>query len=790
MMKEPGQESSGPQRESESHVVPVRRVGRPASDLLEGSDYDGVSPDYPGGGLVSSTPSLVRSLLRRKWLIIGVFVLVSAVTVPLIWIMVIPTYRATAVVRITPVLNPILFKSEKTGAIPFYTSYVNTQVSIIRSPTVLERVLDRPEVRETSWYKGLGASLLGDSSTPLEALQRTLAALPRRGTELIDISVNDRNPNDAKEVVNVVVAEYKKLNDEIHKASDVTLFETLTRERDQLQMTINGLIETKFNISSQLGTVAPEELRSQLSMQLSHLEGQRDKLTRELKMVQWQLGQVPAAATMPAGDGEPGSVEQLYAHDQEWRALDRNLEEIDHQLELARRKFGEEHPTIEDLLSRRDYCRRLRDKREAQLGDDWESVLGQLTTMPEGTTPRAALEHLVAKKRQEIELLEQEIEHQGAKVAQAGEIAQEIARYEEEIGQKRELREAIRKRLEVLEMEGKAPARVRVAAYAMKPSKPDRDRRIVLTAMAMMGAMVVGLAVGYVRSSLDKRIYEASEVQRIYEVPFLGLLPRIPAKSLPRELGGRYSISPGKKGYELATYSSHSLMENMRMIRTALLERLNQTGEQVVLVTSSLPRTGKTSVAVLLAKSLAVVGKRVLLIEGDLRRPALAERLDIELHAGLAALLEGSADETEAIASGGIANLDILMAGKVPDDFDPELLANGVFATCLERWRSSYDFILVDSPPLLPVADAQILAGHVDGTIMVLKSSHDRKKEAAEAYSQLSAAGGRLLGTVLIGGHHGHSGGHYYDYGYYYGYYYSYAYKRRDKKPDSNVSST
>lgn len=187
-----------------------------------------------------------------------------------------------------------------------------------------------------------------------------------------------------------------------------------------------------------------------------------------------------------------------------------------------------------------------------------------------------------------------------------------------------------------------------------------------------------------------------------------------------------------------------------------------------MLITSSLPGTGKTSVSLLLAKSLAVVGKKVLLVEGDLRRPTLAERMKLTTNEGLASVLSGGRDDREAILNSGLSNLDVLPAGSIPENFNTELLANGVFENCVEAWKRRYDFVLIDSPPLLPVADAQILAGHAEGTVMVLRSSHDRKKEAADAFAQLKAAGGNLIGTVLIGGRFSQRDGDGYTYDYYY----------------------
>ena len=380
--------------------------------------------------------------------------------------------------------------------------------------------------------------------------------------------------------------------------------------------------------------------RSQLTVQLSSLESLWNQATRELKMLQWQLSGMPAASSQPSTQEAGGPI---YAVDPEWRSLDQKLQETRSNLEFSKqRKFGESHPVRQELENSIKLYQDLVKRREGQLDQMWGSSLGQATTMPEGPASWAVVHHLTEKKKREVELLSEEIERQRAKVTQTGEIAQEIARYEDEIAQKRELKEAIRKRMEVLEMEGKAPARVRVAAYAVEHSKPDRDRRRLLTVLAVAGSLVLAVGTGYLRSSLDRRIYGVGEVQGLHQVPVLGMVPYVRKASLPHELGGAAQTGGDswQKASKKYTYASdHRLMEHVRMIRTTLLERVAHGEERVILVTSALPSTGKTSMALLLARSLAVVGRRVLLVEADVRRPALADRLGATTETGLYSLL-------------------------------------------------------------------------------------------------------------------------------------------------------
>ncbi len=680
-----------------------------------------------------------RRLLRVKWLMLVSFVLICGISIPCIWLLTFPTYSAKAIVRVSPVVSRIVFKTEDNRIVPLYRSYLNTQVSIIGSPAVLERVLDREDVRLTDWY-GLDkpASADGARRNPLERLSKALSVQPRRNTELIDVSIICRNAVDAKVLVDAVVDEYRRYLDDSARETSVRRLETLRTERVSLQREIDGLVATKFNLSSRLGTTGPEELRSQLSTHLSSLEAQRATLKRHLTMTQWESKNRPSRSKEGSAESGPesGEIERPYSDDPEWRHLNIEAETTGHQLTLARQQYGEVHPRVKQLVASLSHAEHLIRQREAQLDLGWRDAVLPVTSV--ANAPVAMISQIELKRQarrfeHEVGLFDLEIDGQRRKVTEAGEIAKQIAQYDEEVRYKRELYDAVRSRMAVLELESKAPARIAVAAHAIEPSKPSRDRRMLLSVMSVGAAMMIALALGYIRISMDSKIREAGEVRYAVRAPFLGQLP------------------PLLRNADLMADASPLVMESVRMVRTALLERLDQTAANVVLVTSSSSQAGKTSFAILLGRSLAMLGKRTLLVEADLRRPSLAERLKLNSQRGLAALLTGATKDEEVIVRSTIHNLDVLPAGELPADFSAELLANGVLSRCLERWKQSYGFVLLDSPPVLPVADARILASQADGTILVLRSSHCRRHEVAQACADIAAAGGQLLGAVLVG---------------------------------------
>ncbi len=744
----------------EGEVSLVRRSDAPRGATVLTEFLDTETSTTSTAGIAGFSLS---ALLRNRWLILGVFALTFALTAPWIWLFVKPMYQARAIVQVSSSVPRIVFNTENNGMIPLYQSYLNTQVSKIRGRKVIERVLDHPMVQKTSWYRHkpltLRSMLGGEPPSRMELLREVLEVAPRRNTELIDVSMLTLEPTDAKAIVDVVVDEYRRVADEEMEEHERQVFEKLRAERRALQNEIEGQTESIGNISKRVGTSDPDIVRAQLAEQRSVLSSERERLSRTHEMTRWELewfDRVSNPDASPkdsgaavAGEGERGKLELRVSDDPEWRRLSLELEKLRHDLNVARQQFGDFHPRIKELVAGVEHGESILQQREQQVLEQWHRaphLMDAVAGRTDFSSTRLSLERTVQRQAKELELIDQQLRELEQDQEQKGELAKQLARYDQQLRHKRELFEAVHQRLTALEMEEKAPGRISIADYAVTSTLPDHDRRGLLTALAFGFAAALALAVGYLRCTMDTRILGADEVAHAVRAPFLGQLPLV-----------------ADSGHLLDDHHP-ALMESVRMVRTALLERVNQTGTSVVLITSSSSRSGKTTLAVLLAKSLALLGKKTLLVEGDLRRPSIAERLHLPSVAGLAAVLAGAADEDSAIVATGVPKFDVLVAGKCPPGFNSELLADGVFRTCLQQWKKKYDFVLLDSPPVLPVADSRILAGQADGTILVLRAAHCRRAEVIQAYADLSAAGGRLLGTVLVGARLG--AGYSYDYSY------------------------
>jgi capsular exopolysaccharide synthesis family protein len=208
-------------------------------------------------------------------------------------------------------------------------------------------------------------------------------------------------------------------------------------------------------------------------------------------------------------------------------------------------------------------------------------------------------------------------------------------------------------------------------------------------------------------------------------------------------------------------YWHNLLLESIDATRTMLLHAARNGSHQVVMITSALAGEGKTSLASHLATSLARSGKKTLLIDADLRSPSIHRLFDLTAVPGLSELLRGEATIDEVIATTAVEELSVISAGKC-DFLTHRILSQGGIGQLFSRLKSQYDFVIVDSSPILPVADPLIIAQQADAVLLSVLTDVSRKTKIFAAYQRLVSLGIRVLGAVVIGGHEGVYGGSYY----------------------------
>ncbi|WIY70088.1 polysaccharide biosynthesis tyrosine autokinase [Aquidulcibacter paucihalophilus] len=293
---------------------------------------------------------------------------------------------------------------------------------------------------------------------------------------------------------------------------------------------------------------------------------------------------------------------------------------------------------------------------------------------------------------------------------------------------------------------------VDVATPPLKPSKPNMLLNMALAAILGLG---FGVLAAFVLEALDETLATPDDVERKLGVPVLGVIPLLDKGGSPAD-----ALGDIRSGFSEAYYS----------LRTALQFSTPDGAPSSLVVSSARPAEGKSTTAYAVAVNLARVGKRVLLVDGDLRNPSMHRVIGVENERGMSNILSGSADLTSAVQPTKHENLFFIPCGPLPPN-PAELWGGERLRQFLIETRNNFDHVVIDGPPVLGFADAPMLAAAVNGVLFVLESRGTRRGQARGALRRLQVGRAHLLGAVLtkFSAKATSYGGYDYAYDYHYG---------------------
>ncbi len=299
------------------------------------------------------------------------------------------------------------------------------------------------------------------------------------------------------------------------------------------------------------------------------------------------------------------------------------------------------------------------------------------------------------------------------------------------------------------------PIKATVIDPASFSDDPVAPRTLLNVLVAFLAGLLLGLVAAVLRHLLDTSLRTPEDIARVTDAPIMGTIAAEGTQT---------------RGVTIDELDSHApRVEAFRVLRTNISFVDIDKPHKVLVVTSSLPEEGKTSTAVNLAISLAKAGVRTLLVDADLRRPSVAGWLGLEQSAGVTTVLVGKVALEDAVQPYGTTGLEVLPSGVTPPNA-AELLQTDAMVALLDRLRASYEVVVIDTPPLLPVTDAALLATKADGALLVTRHGRTKQGQVAGSVERLARVDATLVGVVrnmVPGGKLGQSyGGYGYGYGY------------------------
>ncbi|MCC9205432.1 polysaccharide biosynthesis tyrosine autokinase [Arthrobacter sp. zg-Y769] len=281
---------------------------------------------------------------------------------------------------------------------------------------------------------------------------------------------------------------------------------------------------------------------------------------------------------------------------------------------------------------------------------------------------------------------------------------------------------------------GASPIKLSVVTPAVAPTSPSSPNTSQNLGIGLFIGLALGLGVAAFRNTFDTKIRGEADLRRVTDAPVLG--------------GVAYDSDAANHPLLTDAGAQSPRAESFRQIRTNLQFANVSSDSKTMLVTSSLPGEGKSTTSANMAIAMAQAGKRVALVDADLRRPMVASYLGLESSAGLTTALVGSADVEELLQPWGPNELYVLTSGQLPPN-PSELLGSEAMSGLLGKLEATFDAVIIDAPPLIPVTDGTVLAQKVGGVVIVAGASKIKTQDLEKSLSALSLVNANVLGVVM-----------------------------------------
>jgi exopolysaccharide transport family protein len=689
-----------------------------------------------------------RVIRRRRWAVLSTFTLIVA-GVAIYSFIARPIYRATAQIEIGSESLRILSFQEGLSVDTTNPQYYQTQYELLKSDTLLKKVIDRLKLDRRPEFSSMVQDLQGEDELTatrrndrlVKAFRSLLTVAPIRQSRLVNIHFDSPSPHLAASAANTLVQSYIDWNLEMKATASENAVRWLTTQIEEQRKKAEEARAALEAFKQEKGLVmVNEESETIQSQRLSALNAEYLGAQTRRVEAETRFNQVSSLLEDPE---RLASVSEVIKDPlvQSLRAEEIKLAGTISDLSL---KYGPKHPQIVRLKAELDSIHQ-------KMGQEVKKIVISLRNDYEVAKAREAtlLKALNRQKAESMDLAQKSVQYGVLK--RETESAQQIY-------------EVLLKRLKEASLEEDIKeSNIRIvnpAPIPLSPYKPNKAKNLLLS--LIVGAMM-GIGLAFFFEYLDNTLKTPEDLKEHLDLPFLGMVPHLQPSSR--------SHSSKLSELLILHHSKSSAAESYHMVRTNLLLSSSEGPPQVLLVSSPAPKEGKTITAANLAIALAQAGSKTLLIDGDFRRPQIHTLFGLKENAGLVDYLTQGRPLESLIQSTPVSNLKVIASGPHPPN-PAELLSSARLRDALQALRGQFQAIIFDSPPLAVVTDPVLLSQLADGTILVVQSGRTAREVAQMAKEQLLSVNATLLGVVLNDVEVNREGYYYHYYGRYYHHYY------------------
>ncbi len=709
---------------------------RPAVyDAALDSDLDGES---------QPKPNVLRNVLKRWYIVVGVVILVCAVGAPAVWLFVRPVYTVRGAVRVAPVVENILTgEGQGGGGGSGYRDFVNTQVTILTSGPVLQQIADDLVARDLRFFSGepvtpiakLRAMLMPPMGKPDPAAvlksavaNGVISAGQVSQTELVAVTMKATDSTEAIQIVNAFLTNYQDKYGRDSIDAENTRIRILTDQRDQLLKRITAQQENIRKLAEEYGTTVLDtrhdlELQTQnnLMSQWISLESRRIALEANVAVVE----QAAMDVNMPP-DQIVAARKEYINSDPEFQELSANVVEMRKEALAAKTKYKPGNPALTQLEEMLAAFEEAKEQQKQLLEKEFDEVFKERLAADAQQRLKGAkleLQKLLAYQTQ----LKQELNLQDAETQKVGKTNLDIQDLQFNLAIDQDMYEQISRQIKMMEMERQGRPRI-TPAYSAYVVSTD-NRRPQTAAAVFFGSLAAGFGLAFLRQKMDKTLQTPEDMTRQIGLPVLGTTT------------SSHTVKPAQFAEQIAS--------DYQTIRTNLGLLTNGGMPKKLAVCSPGMREGKTTFAVNLATSLAKSGKKVLLIDGDLRKPDVRYMLNVPNgNGGVQEVLLGE-DPSKIVCAVPGSGLHVLAANarSLADPY--ELLASSTAAQQIEKIGREYDHVIVDTPPALAFPDALVWAKLADAVVLVGFAGQTTAPDLTETKERFARVRARVVGAIL-----------------------------------------